>query len=107
MFLLVPAHPGSPGQRALKRLLLLLLLLLLLFEVLHDVSKQVSCYLKQTATRDILKELFNFKNSYTNNQTRSVCLCHGEHGSYFLAPCEPPARRARIRLETPCVANAQ
>jgi len=25
MFLLVPAHPGSPGQRAVKRLLLLLL----------------------------------------------------------------------------------
>ena len=24
MFLLVPAHPGSPGQRAIKRLLLLL-----------------------------------------------------------------------------------
>jgi len=23
MFLLVPAHPGSPGQRAIKRLLLL------------------------------------------------------------------------------------
>jgi len=23
MFLLVPAHPGSPGQRAVKRLLLL------------------------------------------------------------------------------------
>ena len=28
VFLLVPAHPGSPGQRAIKRLLLLLLLLL-------------------------------------------------------------------------------
>ena len=27
MFLLVPAHPGSPGQRAIKRLLLLLLIL--------------------------------------------------------------------------------
>jgi len=27
VFLLVPAHPGSPGQRAVKRLLLLLLLL--------------------------------------------------------------------------------
>ena len=27
MFLLVPAHPGSPGHRAVKRLLLLLLLL--------------------------------------------------------------------------------
>jgi len=26
VFLLVPAHPGSPGQRAIKRLLLLLLL---------------------------------------------------------------------------------
>ena len=26
MFLLVPAHPGSPGQTAVKRLLLLLLL---------------------------------------------------------------------------------
>jgi len=25
MFLLVPAHPGIPGQRAVKRLLLLLL----------------------------------------------------------------------------------
>jgi len=24
VFLLVPAHPGSPGQRAVKRLLLLL-----------------------------------------------------------------------------------
>jgi len=24
MFLLVPAHPGSPGQRAVKQLLLLL-----------------------------------------------------------------------------------
>jgi len=29
LFLLVPAHPGSPGQRAVKRLLLLLFLLLL------------------------------------------------------------------------------
>jgi len=29
VFLLVLAHPGSPGQRAIKRLLLLLLLLLL------------------------------------------------------------------------------
>jgi len=28
VFLLVPAHPGSPGQRAVKRLLLLLLLYL-------------------------------------------------------------------------------
>jgi len=28
----------------------------------------------------------------------SVCLCHGEHASYFLAPCEPPARPARIPL---------
>ena len=28
MFLLVPTHPGSPGQRAVKRSLLLLLLLL-------------------------------------------------------------------------------
>jgi len=27
VFLLVPAHPGSPRQRAVKRLLLLLLLL--------------------------------------------------------------------------------
>jgi len=27
MFLLVPAHPGSPGQIAIKRLLLLLLYL--------------------------------------------------------------------------------
>jgi len=27
MFLLVPVHPGSPGQRTVKRLLLLLLLL--------------------------------------------------------------------------------
>jgi len=27
MFLLVPAHPGSPGQRVVKRLLLLLLYL--------------------------------------------------------------------------------
>ena len=26
MLLLVPAHPGSPGQRAVKRLLLLLLI---------------------------------------------------------------------------------
>jgi len=25
MFLLVPAHPGTPGQRAIKQLLLLLL----------------------------------------------------------------------------------
>ena len=25
VFLLIPAHPGSPGQRAVKRLLLLLL----------------------------------------------------------------------------------
>jgi len=33
VFLLVPAHPGSPGQRAIKRLLLLLLLLLLLYYV--------------------------------------------------------------------------
>jgi len=28
VFLLVPTHPGSPGQRAVKRSLLLLLLLL-------------------------------------------------------------------------------
>ena len=31
VFLLVPAHPGSPGQRAVKRLLLLLLFPLLSF----------------------------------------------------------------------------
>jgi len=31
MFVLVPAHTGSPGQRAVKWLLLLLLLLLLKF----------------------------------------------------------------------------
>ena len=30
MFLLVPAHPGSPGQRAVKRSLLLLLNILVL-----------------------------------------------------------------------------
>jgi len=29
MFLLVPAHPGSPGQKAVKRLLCVLLYLLL------------------------------------------------------------------------------
>jgi len=31
MFLLVPAYPGCPGSKAVKRSLLLLLLLLLLF----------------------------------------------------------------------------
>jgi len=34
VFLLVPAHPGSPGQRAIKRLLLMLCVLVQ-FEVDH------------------------------------------------------------------------
>jgi len=38
MFLLVPAHPGSPGQRAVKRLLLLVvLLLLLLYPFINEI----------------------------------------------------------------------
>jgi len=40
VFLLVPAHPGSPGQRAVKRLLLLytghLSLGLLVFVQVHE-----------------------------------------------------------------------
>jgi len=32
MFLLVPAHPGSPGQRAVERLLLLLLCCFLIWK---------------------------------------------------------------------------
>ena len=39
MFLLVPAHSGSPGQRAVKWLLLLLLLLWLTSPLLTTVSK--------------------------------------------------------------------
>jgi len=41
MFLLVPAHPGSPGQRVVKRLLLLLLLLCLHF-LLHRMFEFMS-----------------------------------------------------------------
>jgi len=37
-----------------------------IFELLYEVSKQVHCYLKQTATRDIIKELLNSKNSYSS-----------------------------------------
>ena len=42
MFLLVAAHLGSPGQRAVKRLLLLLLLYMCAFVVL-DLVASVSC----------------------------------------------------------------
>jgi len=35
-------------------------------------SKQVHCYLKQTATSDILKELLNSKNSYSSKGSWSV-----------------------------------
>ena len=36
MFLLVLAHPGSPGQRAVKRLLLLLFIILLIVTSSHQ-----------------------------------------------------------------------
>jgi len=41
MFLLVLAHPGSPGQRAIKQLLLLLQMdgvLCFIFQILRDCS---------------------------------------------------------------------
>jgi len=38
VFLLVPAHPGSPGQRTVKRLLLLLLLSLSLSSLLLYIA---------------------------------------------------------------------
>ena len=40
MFLLVPAHPGSPGQRAIKQLLLLRMdgVLCFIFQILCDCS---------------------------------------------------------------------
>jgi len=43
MFLLVPAHPGSPGQRAVKRLLLLLFLCVILVWCCwgHPVASEV------------------------------------------------------------------
>jgi len=44
--LLVPAHPGSPGQRAVKRLLYVLLLLLLMF---------VSCRMMVLLLSDLCK----------------------------------------------------
>jgi len=37
LFLLVPAYPGCPGSKAVKRSLLLLLLLIQEFEVIDDV----------------------------------------------------------------------
>ena len=42
MFLLVPAHPGSPGQRAVKRLLLLFLCVILVWCCRgHPVASEV------------------------------------------------------------------
>jgi len=45
MFLPVPAHPGSPGQRAVKRLLLLLCLSAHIFERPHVQTLQNSLYM--------------------------------------------------------------
>jgi len=62
VFLLVPAHPGSPGQRAVKRLLLLLLLLLLLTHYTNiDVVKSNNiCYTRSpTTTIHNVNELFS------------------------------------------------
>ena len=46
MFLLVPTHPGSSGQRAVKRLLLLLL------PVLFAASSSYGLYRVQVSERD-------------------------------------------------------
>ena len=41
MFLLVPAHPGNPGQRAIKQWLLLLLL----FHILSSMNSFCRCHI--------------------------------------------------------------
>ena len=58
MFILVPAYPGSPGQKAVKRLcvcvcLLLLLLLLHLFNGLFSRTTWVSQYQKGKTNLDL------------------------------------------------------
>jgi len=49
VFLLVPAHPGSPGQRAVKRLLLLLLFNVLL--LLHPWERLRSIVMSRSICR--------------------------------------------------------
>jgi len=44
MFLLVPAHPGSPGQRAVKRSLLLLFTLQFTFLLHTPFAAQIWLY---------------------------------------------------------------
>jgi len=50
VFLLVPAHPGSPGQRAIKRLLLLCFLATGFF--CQDYESSAMCNVKNEAEVD-------------------------------------------------------
>jgi len=43
-------------------------------------------------------EAYSFETNHHILIIGSICLCHSEHASYFIAPCEPPARPARIPL---------
>jgi len=73
VFLLVPAHPGSPGQRAVKRSLLLLLLLLLTILIPFSFK---SVYVKQPTF--LLQRRDTYINSYrrTSVQLHSVIKHH-------------------------------
>ena len=66
VFLLVPAHPGSPGQRAVKRLLLLLLL------YCHHCNHHLTVKILQNFQIHfgIKKTAMTSKNGQRNRQTK-------------------------------------
>jgi len=58
MFLLVPAYPGCPGSKAVKRSLLLSLLLQLL-DLLHEQqSAYRCCHSTKTAMLKVLSDVY-------------------------------------------------
>jgi len=66
MFRLVPAHPGSPGQRAVKRLLLLILLNLSVQTYGYVDIYPVSNFFSKKNTAYILKLFAQSNRQLTN-----------------------------------------
>ena len=94
MFLLVPAHPGSPGQRAVKRLSLLLLYYVWKFIVPKFnfwLSFQWLCHFKETPSSQLCIHVVLFQSYYQKKRvhltltTPSLDHYLSTAGSYLLS----------------------
>jgi len=82
MFLLVPAYPGCPGSKAVKRSLLLFLFFHLLISFWANVNTGgTSHYGAKQCTKPVQKSVISKKHKFYNN------ICNWQPFSFFFFFC--------------------